>query len=276
MGQVTVQQTLSEALGTIAGIGAAIRPVATGRTDAGVHALGQVAHFDIPSTLERSSRQWRNGLNGLLPDEIKISWVKPAKPGFHARHSATSRSYLYLICNRHCSSTLLRQRSQWVRHPLSLSKMRQAAQSLLGCHDFSAFRSANCGAASPIRTLYRCDIEQKGDWLFIHLVANAFLQRMVRRIVGSLVEVGKSKQSPEWIDEVLQGKGQVKGGDSLGGHGLYMLGPTYPSLFDLPQPANPSLLMNDIVSSPGYVNGQVEGQDEDPEESQDEANGVAA
>ena len=163
--------------------------VCAGRTDTGVHATGQVVHFDTEA--ERTARGWLLGVNSNLPDDINATWARPVQNEFHARFSATSRSYRYLILNQLCRSALYRHRAWWVYEPLDEAAMRDASQILLGEHDFSAFRAAGCQASTATRTISDLSIERHGHWIIINVTANAFLQHMVRNITGTLVAIGK-------------------------------------------------------------------------------------
>ena len=211
-----------------------------GRTDAGVHATGQVGHFD--STSERSMRSWLLGANSNLPDDINLTWAMPVTAEFHARYSAVARTYRYLILNRLVRSALFRRRAWWVHETLDESRMRDAAAQLLGEHDFSAFRAAGCQAATPMRELERLDVERFGDWLSITVRANAFLQHMVRNITGLLVAVGNGEREPDWAGEVLAGRDRTAGGVAAPAHGLTLVRVDYPPSFELPVPSLPDLL----------------------------------
>jgi len=231
-GLPTIQGALEEALSAVAV--APIGVVVAGRTDSGVHALCQVVHFDAP--VYRPALAWVRGGNRFLPEKVSIRWAKPVPPDFHARFSATGRQYRYLILNRRERPALDRGRVTWVPQHLDQEKMQQAAKLLLGTHDFSAFRAADCQAKSPIRTLRRLDIERSGEYLEIHCEANAFLHHMVRNLVGSLLLVGKGERSPTWIEQVLASKDRRAAGMTAPAEGLYFLHPQYPASYDLPIP----------------------------------------
>ena len=225
-----VQEHVEKALSGVAN--EAIEVTCAGRTDSGVHASGQVAHFDSGS--DRSDRAWLLGANSSLPDDIAVTWAQRVDEEFHARFSATSRSYRYLILNRIERSPLERKRAWWVYQPLDVPLMNEAAQALLGKHDFSAFRAAGCQASSPIRKIKTISIERDGDWLTLQITANAFLQRMVRNITGSLATVGLGEKPPQWLAEVLESKDRKRGGVAAPPHGLTLVHAEYPEEYGLP------------------------------------------
>jgi tRNA pseudouridine38-40 synthase len=227
---VGVQTPIEAALGRVAD--ETVEAHCAGRTDTGVHASAQVVHFD--SSARRSRRNWLLGINSNLPADICALWVAFVEPDFHARYSATSRTYRYRILNRVTRSALDRNRAWWVHRPLNESAMRSAASYLVGEHDFSAFRAAGCQASTPRRDLRVIDIERQGEWLTVTITANAFLQRMVRNIVGVLVMIGTGEQAPEWAGEVLESRDRTKGGVAAPAHGLTLIDVTYPDRFALP------------------------------------------
>ncbi len=210
-----------------------VEVVCAGRTDTGVHACGQVIHFD--TTSERTSRGWLLGANSNLPDDINVTWAQSVPESFHARFSATARTYRYLLLNCPVRSSLYRHRAWWVHDPLDASNMHEAAQLLIGKHDFSAFRAAACGASTPVREVYSMTVDQCDDWIEIEITANAFLQHMVRNIAGMLVVVGRGDQPVGWLASVLKGRDRSKGGVAAPPHGLTLIGVDYPTEFDLPQ-----------------------------------------
>ena len=225
-----VQQRVEEALSVVAN--ERVEVVCAGRTDTGVHASGQVVHFDTESV--RSERGWLLGANTNLPEDISVTWVKPVDQDFHARFSAVERRYRYLILNRLQRSALYRQRAWWVYEPLDETRMQAAAQLLLGEHDFSAFRAAACQANTAVREITDLSISRSGDWLSVDVTANAFLMNMVRNIVGSLATVGLGEQSVEWIGDVLESRDRKKGGATAPPHGLTLVGVEYPDAFGVP------------------------------------------
>lgn len=235
---IGVQALVERCLGTIADH--PVELVCAGRTDTGVHATGQVAHFDTGS--ERSLRGWLLGANSQLPDDIAVRWVRPVPDDFHARFAAVSRTYRYLILNRLVRSALHRQRAWWVHDALDHEDMQQASAALLGEHDFSAFRAAGCQAANARRTLTQLDVVRHGPWLAITVQANAFLQHMVRNIVGMLATIGRGDQPVTWAADVLLSRDRTAGGVAAPPHGLTLIAVDYPQNFDLPDKTIPALL----------------------------------
>lgn len=228
----TVQQVLEGALGSIAA--EAVSLVGAGRTDAGVHARGQVAHFDTEA--QRVARSWVLGANSELPPDLSVAWALPVPAHFHARYSAEARSYRYLILNRSARSALAAKRAAWVARELDAERMAQAATLLLGEHDFSAFRSSECQAKSPVRRLERLYVVRHGDWIHIEAVANAFLHHMVRNIAGLLIAVGKGDQPPAWAGTVLEGRDRTRSAATAPAEGLYLWEVRYNQAFGLPAP----------------------------------------
>lgn len=209
-----------------------IETICAGRTDTGVHAIAQVVHFD--TSAERSERGWIFGANSNLPDDVSARWAKPVDQEFHARFSAMSRSYQYLILNRLVRSALNRDRAWWVTQTLDANKMQQAADHLLGEHDFSAFRAARCQASTPVREIREFNVTRNEDWISIDVTANAFLQHMVRNIAGLLVKIGQGDEEPAWAREVLDSRDRAKGGMTAPAHGLTLTRVDYPERDDLP------------------------------------------
>jgi len=215
-----------------------IRTLCAGRTDAGVHATEQVVHFD--TALERDLFSWVRGVNAFLPPSIAVRWSAQV-PGndsaqpFHARFSAVSRTYRYLIYNHPVRSALYAGRVGWVFRPLNLEPMRKAAALLIGTHDFSAFRAAECQAKTPIKTMQAITIEREGCLIALTLTANAFLHHMVRNIVGSLIVVGNGNQPPEWLGEVLAGRDRSRAAPTFMPDGLYLAHIGYDARWGLPQ-----------------------------------------
>jgi tRNA pseudouridine38-40 synthase len=226
----TVQVLAEAALGKVAA--EAVSLVCAGRTDAGVHARGQVAHFDTGAS--RSMRAWMLGANSELPRDISIAWVRPVPAHFHARYSAEARTYRYLIFNRASRSGLLSSRATWIHRPLDVERMAQAAAALEGEHDFSAFRAAGCQARSPIRRMERLAVTRQGDWLAIEVTGNAFLHHMVRNIAGLLIRIGKGDAPPSWAAEVLAARDRRSSAPTAPAHGLYLWHVRYPAAFGLP------------------------------------------
>ena len=213
-----MQDTLETALAVIAGVPVSV--TAAGRTDRGVHARAQVVHFDISA--ERPESAWVRGVNALLPDSVAVLWSKAMPDDFHARYSAVSRTYRYRLLNRPVRPALEAAYAGWFHRPLDVARMRAAAGLLVGEHDFSAFRSSECQAKTPVRTIHALEVEGRGEQIDFLLRANAFLHHMVRNIVGSLVYVGKGKHPPEWLREVLHSRDRTKAAPTFGPQGLYL------------------------------------------------------
>lgn len=228
----TLQRVLEQALGRIAA-----EPVSltcAGRTDAGVHASGQVAHFDTRAV--RSPRGWILGANSELPREVSVAWALPVPAHFHARYCAEARTYRYLIANRLARPALLGGRAAWIHRPLDHARMHAAAQLLLGEHDFSAFRAAECQAKSPIRRMERLEVERHGEFVTIEATANAFLHHMMRNIAGLLMAIGRGDAPIEFAHEVLVGCDRTRNAATAPAAGLYLLAVRYPAAFGLPAP----------------------------------------
>ncbi|MDX1517718.1 MAG: tRNA pseudouridine(38-40) synthase TruA [Woeseiaceae bacterium] len=231
-----VQARVEEALSSVADHD--VEVTCAGRTDTGVHATGQVAHFD--TTADRSDRSWLLGSNTALPDDINLTWVRRVDDGFHARFSATARRYEYRILNRLVRSALHRHRAWWVHQPLDDRRMHDAAQQLLGEHDFSAFRAAGCQAKTATRELTAISVSRNGDWLTVDVTANAFLQHMVRNITGTLVAVGVGDETADWVNMVLESRDRTSGGVAAPPHGLTLVEVRYPEALGLPLPTGDS------------------------------------
>lgn len=226
-----VQSIVERALSRVAN-----EPVAVscaGRTDAGVHALTQVIHFDTSAT--RPLRGWMLGTNADLPDDIAVRWVLPVAPHFHARYSALSRTYCYVILNRSARTALGAKRVAWVPRPLDAASMSQATAHLVGEHDFSAFRAAECQAKSPVRELHELRVQRVGDYIAITVTANAFLHHMVRNLAGLLIRIGQGDAPPEHAAAVLASRDRRQSGVTAPAAGLYFQRVRYPAEFGLPQ-----------------------------------------
>lgn len=226
----SVQQVLEAAIGKVADH--PVKIVCAGRTDAGVHAVEQVIHFD--TTAIRQLRAWIFGTNSYLPPDISIQWAQIVSDDFHARFSAQRRRYYYLIYNAPTRSALLRDRATWHCHPLQVEKMQEAGQYWLGKHDFSSFRAGECQAKTPVRTLYDLTIFRKNDFVVIGVQADAFLHHMVRNFVGVLLVIGEGKRSPQWAQTVLDARDRTAGGITAPAEGLYLHKISYPASFQLP------------------------------------------
>jgi tRNA pseudouridine38-40 synthase len=226
----SIQGALQEALSGVAGH--AVELTAAGRTDAGVHALMQVAHFD--TVAQRPERAWSLGGTAAAAADLGILWACEVPQRFHARYSAVSRTYVYRVLNRRIRPALERHRACWVRRPLDAPAMHRAAQQLLGERDFTSFRAAECQSATAMRRLVAVDVERCGDQLQIRVQANAFLHHMVRNIAGSLLLVGSSQRPEEWLAEVLEARNRTLAGPTAPPQGLYFAAVEYPAEFALP------------------------------------------
>lgn len=228
---VSVQGELESAISKVADH--AVLTACAGRTDAKVHACGQVIHFD--TTALRSLDAWLKGINTHLPRDIRVKWSCDVPLTFDARKSALNRRYIYVILNQPVSSGILRHATTWIYHNLDISKMQVAANYLLGTHDFTAFRGAHCQAKTPIRTISAIEFTQIREKIIFDITANAFLHHMVRNIVGTLLLVGQQKCPPEWVQTVLQSRDRRQAGAMAPPQGLYLLNVSYPEYFNLPQ-----------------------------------------
>ncbi len=239
VGLTTVQVTLEKALSYVANHPIAV--VCAGRTDAGVHATGQVVHFDTYAN--RNDHAWVFGANSNLPPDISIAWAKHVWQDFHARYSALARRYRYIIYNHEIRPGILRQAVSWYYRLLDEEKMRQASQFLLGEHDFSAFRGADCESKTPMREIFDIDVIRYRRMVVIDICANAFLLHMVRNIVGVLVAVGSGEKPVEWVKEVLACRDRRYGAATMPPNGLYLVEVRYPEETDLPRiPIGPFFL----------------------------------
>lgn len=228
----TVQLALQAALSRVAN--GPVRVQCAGRTDSGVHAIGQVIHFDTDAI--RSERAWLLGTNTHLPADVAVTWVRVVPESFHARFKATGRVYRYLICNRMARPANLAGKITWDYRPLDVNRMQAAANLLLGEHDFSAYRAQACQAKSAVRTLRRLTVWRDGHLVGFEVEANAFLYHMVRNLVGVLTAIGAGKAEPAWAAQVLAGRDRTKGGVTAAPDGLYLLEVQYPPEFDIPSP----------------------------------------
>lgn len=227
---MSVQETLEKALTKIAD--EPIEVVCAGRTDTGVNATNQVVHFDTTKT--RKDVAWTLGVNTNLPDDIAVTWVKEVDDSFHARFSATSRRYRYIINNRLFRPAIFRHGMTFCHHPLDEKLMHMAAQSLVGEHDFTSFRTVHCQAPTAIRTIEHCNVSRQGDYIMIDVKGNAFLHHMIRNITGSLMRVGRELESVEWIAEVLAAKNRCVAGMTAPANGLYFVDVKYADQYQLP------------------------------------------
>ena len=229
----TVQSYLEKALNTVAPQACPIQVVCAGRTDKGVHAFGQIVHFK--STVGRDGRAWLLGTNANLPHDIGVNWIHHCDSTFHARYSALARRYCYIIYNHPVRSALWADKVTCYYRPLDINKMRQAAQHLIGKHDFSSFRAANCQAKSPNRCVHFIHITQNKPYIVVDIQANAFLHHMVRNIVGVLLEIGAKKLPADAMQTILQARDRRQACITAPASGLYLTDVLYPDAFALPQ-----------------------------------------
>jgi len=229
-GTRTVQDELQKALSVVADH--PVKLTCAGRTDTGVHATAQVAHFD--TTSDRQLKAWVMGSNVQLPDDVNINWAKQVDDNFSARFSAFMRSYRYIILNRRARSGLYSHQVSWIYDALDVESMHEAAQALLGKQDFSSFRSSVCQAKHAMRIIDSMNVVREGDFIYIDVRANAFLHHMVRNIVGSLLMVGRGEQKVNWIAEILAMKDRTKAGPTASAEGLYLVAVDYPPEYGLP------------------------------------------
>ena len=236
----TVQGTLERALSQVAD--EEITVVCAGRTDTGVHATNQVVHFD--SNKERSVRAWIYGANSFLPKDICVRWGKEMPEHFHARYSGLSRRYRYVIHNTPIRSALLRSNVTWQYRQLDHKLMHEAAQLLIGEHDFTSFRSVECQSRTPMRSLMAISVIRKLDFIVIDVRANAFLHHMVRNIAGVLMSVGSARHPVSWVKEVLEAKDRKKGAETAPPYGLYFVSVAYPAEFGMIEQFSESLFFD--------------------------------
>jgi tRNA pseudouridine38-40 synthase len=224
----TVQETLEQALSKVADH--SISVICAGRTDSGVHGLEQVVHFD--TTANRLPRSWVFGTNCYLPDDVNVLWATPIDHSFHARFSAIQRHYRYIILNRSVRSAVHAKQMTWFYPPLEITRMQEAAQFLIGEHDFSSFRAKDCQSKSPIRNLTRLGVSRHGEQVWIEVSANAFLQHMVRNISGVLMTIGCGKAEPNWAKQVLERRNRTASGITAPPDGLYLQSVDYKEDFE--------------------------------------------
>jgi tRNA pseudouridine38-40 synthase len=230
-GTRTVQHEIERALSRVADH--PVRVVCAGRTDTGVHATGQVVHFDTHA--ERQLKAWVMGVNTHLPDDVCVHWAKPVDADFSARFSATRRSYRYVIQQRSARPALYSRRVTWVRYPLDTAAMHLAAQALLGENDFSSFRSSACQAEHAMRFVEFIEITSASAFVYIDIRANAFLHHMVRNIVGSLLKIGTGERPVAWLAELLARRDRTQAGPTAPADGLYLVAVQYPAEHELPE-----------------------------------------
>ena len=228
----SIQDAVQSALSFVAGH--SVVAICAGRTDSGVHAAGQVVHFDTDAG--RTPRAWVLGANTRLPPAVALQWAAEVTFGFHARHAAVRRIYRYCILNRSARSALMRTRAAWIHRPLDAEAMHAAAQALIGEHDFSAFRSTQCQSKTSVRRLERIDVRRDGDYVWLEIRANAYLHHMVRNIVGTLIAVQQAADPVAAMARVLEGRDRRLAGATAPAAGLYLWQAEYPPVYGIPAP----------------------------------------
>jgi len=233
-GVATVQNEVEQALSKVSN--EPVRIITAGRTDTGVHASGQVVHFDTAVT--RSDYSWMRGTSRYLPEDITILWAKQVRDDFHARFSAIERRYQYIILNRHERPAILHKKVSWEFRPLEVRVMKQAAEALIGRHNFNAYRALACQAKSPIRDLRELSVERIGQFVVMNARADGFLHHMIRNIAGVLCTIGAGERPPEWAADVLASEDRTCGGVTAVSDGLYLNAIVYPAEFEIPTVSN--------------------------------------
>ena len=247
-GLPTVQKYIQEALSVVANH--PVEVVCAGRTDKGVHGAHQVVHFDTES--ERSARSWVFGCNSNLPKDISVSWVGAVDSEFHARFSATGRRYNYVICNYPVRPAIFHNELTWCHDRLDEGLMNEAAQCLVGRHDFSSFRAVGCQSKSPFRVIEYVSVKRYGNVLVVDIKGNAFLHHMVRNIAGVLMDIGNMRQPVSWCSDVLQARDRTKGGVTASPKGLFLTHVDYPDKFGVPVSSGaPSIIQSMIAMASG-------------------------
>ncbi len=230
-GVPSVQAALEKALSQVAAESVSV--LCAGRTDAGVHASGQVVHFD--TRVERPLKAWVMGANASLPPDISVTWAKVMPADFHARFKACARRYRYVIYNDPIRPAHLAGEVTWNHRPLDVARMREAARLLVGTHDFTSFRAVQCQAKSPVKTVHHLEVLEHGRFIVVDVRANAFLHHMVRNFAGVLMTIGAGEREPEWVREVLEARDRRAGGVTAHPFGLYLVRVEYPEAFELPE-----------------------------------------
>lgn len=229
-GVTTVQERVEMAISKVANH--PVKVICAGRTDTGVHGVGQIIHFETES--QRTITSWIMGCNTYLPKDISISWANSVSEDFHARFSAEKRRYRYVIFNRKVRPALLQDRVTWEYRPLDEKRMFEASRHLLGTHDFTSFRDSQCQAHSPVRTVLRLDITRRQEMVLIDIEANAFLHHMVRNVSGVLLAIGRGEKEPDWAKEVLEARDRTVAGVTAASGGLYFMEVSYPEQYGIP------------------------------------------
>jgi len=234
-GQPTVQAAVEAALSQVANH--AVRVHCAGRTDTGVHACGQILHFETPN--HRSERSWVLGTNTALPVGVGLIWTREVDASFHARFAAISRTYRYVLLNRRVRPSYLAQRVSWYSRQLNVARMQAAGNALVGTHDFSAFRSARCANKVPVKQVLRVAVNRCDAWIWFDVEANGFLHHMVRNMVGVLLAIGCGDRPVAWVEEVLASRNRTLAAMTASADGLYFVSATYPSVYRLPEAQPP-------------------------------------
>ncbi len=242
----TIQQTLEAAIAQI--VNHPVQVTCAGRTDRGVHALAQVVHFD--TGVSRRESAFVAGINRYLPADIRVQWATPVAETFHARFTALSRSYLYVLYNHHAQPAIFRQQVTWFPYALNVDAMAAAAEFLVGEQDFSSFRAADCQSKTVHRCVRQLQVRRTGDFVTVAITANAFLHHMVRNIVGVLLDIGTGKRTPEWAHTVLLAKDRRQAGITAPPQGLYLTVVEYPSAWQFP--ANTSSNLQSLFNMVSY------------------------
>lgn len=242
-GLQTVQEQLENALSVVAAYPVTVS--CAGRTDTGVHAMGQVVHFETES--QRSERAWILGTNSNMPNSVTVRWVKFVADDFHARFSALSRRYRYIIYNNPLRPAIARHAVTWHYRYLDAARMQQGAQYLLGEHDFTSYRALGCQAKNPVRKILHISVARINDLIILDVTANAFLHHMVRNIVGVLINIGAGHQEPIWAQQVLQVKDRTLGGVTAPPYGLYFMEASYPKHFEIPAQLSGPFFLNTAI-----------------------------
>ncbi|AUD79001.1 tRNA pseudouridine(38-40) synthase TruA [Kangiella profundi] len=240
----SVQQTLERVLSKIAD--QPIEVFCAGRTDTGVHATGQVIHFELDN--ERPLKAWTMGANTQLPDDIAVRWAHLVADDFHARFSATARRYRYIIANTPTRPAIARSGLTWCRAPLDINAMNEACQFFPGEQDFAAFQAASCQSRTSFRNIHHLFVEPIGQFVVIDIKANAFLHHMVRNIAGSLIEIGRHNQKPQWAKDLIEGRDRTQAAPTASPNGLYLVDVDYPETFGLPKASLGPLFLPERVT----------------------------
>mgnify|MGYP001810864408 CR=1 FL=1 len=227
----TVQDVLESSLASFSAL-PAVGTLCAGRTDAGVHGLMQVVHFDTP--LDRPEHAWVRGTNRFLPPDVAVQWARSVPATFHARASALARRYAYVLLESPVRPSVDDGQVGWVFRPLAMDALQSAAGLLIGEHDFTSFRASQCQAHTPVKTLRRIDITRRGAYWRFEFEANAFLHHMIRNIMGCLIAIGSGNRPPGWMGEVLAARSRDAAAPTFAPDGLYFLGPVYDPVWNLP------------------------------------------